>query len=483
MCINLLTVRWLLHALGSTDYGINNVVGGIVAMMSFFTATMSSAAQRFYAYEIGSHQHEGLARVFNSILLVFVGIAIVIILLCECFGPWMINHKLTIPEDRLFAAHIVFQSSLFSFLVNMMVVPMMALVIAKERMGFYSLVSITDAVLKALIVLVINYSNKDKLILYAILLSLIACLNLLFYFIFCKRTYSELHLSLKVDNGMLKKLGAYCGWYLFGSFSTVIRSQGVNILLNMFFLPVINAARAIAYQVNSAVNMFVTSFYQAVRPQIVKRYAAKEFDSMLSLLFNSTKLSYYLVVIIAAPLLVMTPQVLSLWLEEVPDYTILFTRLVIIMTIIETLGLPITTAICADGNIKRFQIVTGVLTLLNLPLSYLALRLGASPESTMIIAILLSIITQFARMLFAKRTLKMDLNKYLIMLIQLLGISLLIFSIPILIYHYLSITTVIQSILFIILMIIYSLCIIFMLGLSQTERKLIYNYLRPKING
>lgn len=482
MCLNLIAVRWLLQALGSTDYGINNVVGGVVAMMSFFTATMSSAAQRFYSYEIGINNQNGLTTVFNTIACVFVGISIVIIIFCEFFGPWIINSYLTIPEKRLFAAHVVFQASLLSFLINMMVVPMMALIIASEKMGFYSVISITDAVLKTIIILFVAHSNTDKLIMYAILLVLIAIVNLLAYFIYCKFLFPFIRIFVKIERTVLKELGEYCSWYLLGSFSAVIRSQGVNILLSVFFLPAVNAARAIAYQVNNAVGLFVSSFYQAVRPQIVKRYAANEMDSMLALLISSTKLSFYLVIIIAAPILVLAPNVLSLWLQDVPPYTALFTRLVLIITVVETLGHPLTTAICADGNIKRYQIATGGLTLLNLPLSYIALKMGAAPDFTMVVAIVITFITFAVRIYFAKQTVYLDVKGYVKMIFQLTIITLLIVSGQLLIIcsGTFILATWMQMFLCLIAMLIYGIGIIIIVGLTDNEKKLLLSFFKVK---
>ena len=485
MCINLIAVRLLLHALGETDYGIFNVVGGVVAMLTFLSSSMSSAAQRFYACCLGCNDDNGLKKIFGVSITTFILIVFVTVILAETAGLWIVNHKLVIPDSRFLATNWVYQFSIITFSINMLCVPFIALVIASERMNFYTLVSIIDAVLKLLIIFAIKNSTSDRLILYSGLYMTIALANIVAYSIYIRTKFRAVQIIPMFDRSLFRQLFSYCSWYMFGSIAQVVRSQGINILLNMFFNPIINTARGLAYQVNAAVNMFVTSFYQAVRPQITKRYAAGEFDSMRSLVVSSTKLSYFLVLLISVPLLIFMPEVLNIWLKDYPENTVLFTRLVIIITMIETLGYPLSTAVCADGKIKWYQIVTGGSLLINLPLSYLVLYLGYGPQSTMYVAIGLAVVTHAIRMYFAKSVFQMDLAKYGVMLVSICITSLFAFALPIVIRNFVDeVVSVNGMIYYIVLDIMWVLGIVTAIGLNRQERelaiKLVRNFLRKK---
>lgn len=480
MCINLIAVRLLLQTLGETDYGIYNVVGGVVAMLTFLSSTMSSAALRFYSYYMGKNDAEQLNKVFRVSILTFIVIVLVAVMLAETAGLWLVNTQLTIPENRLYASNWVYQLSIITFSINMLVVPFMALIIATERMDFYAIVSMIDAFLKLGIIFVIKESSVDKLILYSSLYTIISLANIIAYGSFIKLKHRKLLITPLWDRGCFIQLFSYCGWYMFGSVSTVLRSQGINILLNIFFNPAINAARGLAYQVNSAVNMFVTSFYQSVRPQITKRYAADEMDSMRSLVLKSTKLSYYLVLLIAVPLLIWMPNILSLWLDTVPDYTVLFTRLVIVATMIDTIGHPLTTAVCADGNIKWFQIITGCIVLMNLPISYLFLKLGYPPQITIYIAIVVAVIVQIIKMYFSRKVYHLDLIVYIGLMGKLLIITIISLIIPFLISRIWFVDNLFSLSVVLILVLIYISIIIYLIGLDNSDREMLKRILTRK---
>lgn len=483
MCLNLVSVRLLLQALGATDYGIFNVVGGIVAMLTFLSSSMSSASQRFYACAIGAKDYTGLWKVFGVSLTTFFIIVAITVLLAETGGLWLVNNKLIIPEDRFDAVNWIYQFSIVTFSVNMLCVPFIAFVVASEKMNYYAIVSIIDAVLKLIIILVINIVSVDKLIFYGGLYMLIAFANIIAYTVYVKIRYREIRIMPCWDKFLFHQLFSYCSWYMFGAVAQVVRSQGINVLLNMFFNPIVNTARGLAYQVNAAVNMFVTSFYQAVRPQIIKRYAAHELDSMKTLVISSTKLSYYLVLIVSVPLLVLMPEILKLWLHEYPDNTILFTRLVIIVTMIETLGNPLTTAICADGKIKWYQIVTGSSILLNLPISYIALRLGCAPQSTMYIAIGIAVLTHVIRVYYAKQMFDLDTYGYCKVLVIIAIVTVLGAFVPVVFRNFVSVNSILSIVSLAILYSGWVMIIVMFIGIDKNERlyaKLITQYIRKR---
>ena len=472
MCINLVAVRLLLQALGETDYGIFNVVGGVVAMLSFLSSTMSSASQRFYACHLGTNNVVELRKVFGVSVSTFILIVIVSVIIAETFGLWVVSSKLTIPLERMHAAYWVYQFSIVTFSMNILCVPFVALVIASERMNFYAIVSVVDSVLKLIIILLISVLSYDKLLFYGGLYMLISFANIIAYIAYTRKCFrNEVGIRPLWDAKSFKDLFSYCSWYMFGSVAQVVRSQGINILLNIFFNPIVNTARGLAYQVNAAVSMFVTSFYQAVRPQIIKRYASEEYDSIQSLVINSTKFSYYLVLLFAIPLIVLMPEVLGLWLHTIPDNAVLFTRLVIIITMIDTTGFPLSTSICADGNIKLFQIVSGCILLLNLPVSYIFLRMGGKPETTMYIAILMAIIAQVVRVHFAKNLYNLNLKKYGKMTIVLLLTTILSFALPGILKEYIPTIGIMNLVLHLSVDIIWIMLVVMSIGLNVDERK------------
>ena len=482
MCINLLAVRLLLQVLGETDYGIFNVVGGIVTMLSFLSSSMSSATMRFFSYNIGKGDNKNLRKLFSVSLMVYIGIIIISVLLAETGGLWFIYNKLLIPDSRFQAAFWVYQFSVVTFSLNMMSVPFMALIISSEKMNFYVLLSIFDAVLKLVIIGIVHYMDGDKLILYVALFTSISIANIVAYLLYVKACYRQVEIIPRWDTVCFRELFSYCSWYMYGSVSQLIKNQGINVLLNMFFNPVINAARGIAYQISSVMTTFVNSFYQAVRPQITKRYASGEIESMRSLVYQTTKMSYYLVLIISLPLLIILPEILSLWLVQVPDHTVLFTRLVIIATIIETLELPLNTAICSNGNIKWFQLVTGTIVIMNLPISYIFLKLGYSPQITMIVAIAIAVLAQIARILFAKLVFGLNIKEYLILISKLGMTSLIAIIVPLLVRWKLQdIFRLDLLIRYIAISLLYILIVIYLVGISTKERATLNYYVNSYI--
>ena len=413
MAVSLFTVRVVLNALGAEDYGINNVVGGVVTMFSFLTSTMISASQRFFAFYLGQKDYKKLADYFSMSFWCYLGLIVIVFILAETLGLWFVKTQLTIPEERMGAAMWVYQCSIVSFSFSILTIPFNSMIIAREKMNIYAIGGLLEVFLKLGVAYLIFISPFDKLKAYAVLLSLMMSSTNVFYILYGYKKFSECHVKKIWDVIIFKDVVNYSGWSLFGAIAGVFRSQGINILLNMFFNPVVNAARAIAYQVNNALNLFVTNFYKAVQPQITKYYAAGDQDNMMTLVFRSSRFCFYLIFLLSLPILLETPFILSTWLKTVPENTVLFTRLVILTAIVDSTSYPLQSSISATGRIKYFQIVTGGLLILNLPIAWFFLNMGYPPEVTMYIAITISCIAQITRILFSKHYNNMSVRAYL----------------------------------------------------------------------
>jgi O-antigen/teichoic acid export membrane protein len=404
MLIGLYTVRVILHALGGEDYGIYNVVGGFVTMFSFITETLVSASQRFFAYSIGRGEKDMLNRYFNTSLLCFLILGVFMLLLIEGVGYWFVNYKMIIPDDRLEAANWVLQFSIFSFIVRVITVPYSAMVVSHEKLAIYAVISVLDSFLLLGIALLLQSVSADRLKIYALGMFGISLISSILYILLCKYYFKEdSRIKLKYEAILINEMLGYSGWYMFGTLAMMVRSQGINMVLNLFFGPIVNAARGIAFQINNALNQFVNSFYNAVRPQITKMTASENNHGMISLVFNSSLISFFLMSLLAVPLIAEMPFVLSIWLSDYPEHTVMFSRLVIITALIDTLGYPLTTAVCASGRIKWFQIVTGVILTLNLPLTYFLFKIFPNPDIAFYVSIGFAAIAQVARMFFMNR--------------------------------------------------------------------------------
>lgn len=412
--VSLYTTRVILHALGAEDFGINNVIGGVVVMFVFISETMSSASQRFFSCEVGLCNRIKLNRYFITTIESYIILSLLLFVIVEITGYWFVNYKLVIPFNRLLAANWVLQLSIIAFIVRMMSVPFGAMIIAYEKIAVFALVGLIDSLLTLVAAFFIQSYSGDRLIVYSLFLLSLAVANTLFCVIFCHYKFQDdVKLRFYWNRQMFIELISYSGWSLFWTLANVVRSQGLNILLNVFFNPVVNAARAIAYQVNNVLNQFTNSFYQAVRPQITKYTARGENEQMMDLMFSSSRISFFLLTLVTIPLIVKTPYILSIWLGDVPQYTATFMRLVIAVAMIDALGHPPTTAICATGKIKWFHITIGSVLIMNLPISYMILRIGGEPYMVFVISVIMSSIAHGLRMQFMKKMHGMNIAKYL----------------------------------------------------------------------
>lgn len=408
MAVTLYTSRIILKVLGVEDFGIYNVVGGFVVMLGFLNNAMASATQRFLSFEIGKENRKQLQNVFSMSVNIHFIIMVIILIFSETIGIWFVKTQLIIPAERLLAAKWVFQFSILTLMVNIISVPYNAMIIAQERMNVFAWVSIVEVVLKLFVVIMLQWYGADKLILYSVLIFIISLIIRIIYGIYCGRNFIESKFKIYWDKKLFKLMINYAGWNLWGDAAVTIMGQGINVLLNMFFGPVVNAARGIAYQLNGAINRFVSNFQMAMRPQIIKSYAINDLKYMHQLIYQGAKYSYFLLLFLSLPVIMETPLILQLWLTKVPEYTITFTRLVIINNLINSISGPLMTAAQASGKIKVYQGIVGGLLLLNLPVSYIFLKLGFSPYVTFYVSIGFSLIALYIRLIIVSPLVKLS---------------------------------------------------------------------------
>lgn len=413
MAVALYTSRVVLDVLGVEDFGVYSVVGGVVILFSFFNSSMSSATQRFFSYELGRNDLKKLSHTFNASVNIHLLIGVLVLILAETLGLWFVNNKLNLPLDKLDTIQWVYHFSVLSFLLGIVRVPYNAMIIAQERMEAYAYFSIIEVVLKLLIVYLLIVVEANKLFFYALLVFAVTLLIALMYVLYCIKNFKESKYQFYYDPALYRTLLSYSGWSLFGNIASVAKSQGSNILLNLFFGPIANAAYAITLQVQSAVNLFVSNFQLAVNPQIIKSYASKDENTTFDLVFKSSKYSFYLVLIIVIPIVFNIDAVLSLWLTEAPKYSSSFIVLCLINLLIDSISGSLMISVQATGKIKYYQIVVGTLLFLNLPLSYFGLKHFDNPEIIFYISICISLLAFVARLFFLDRLMKFPIKKYL----------------------------------------------------------------------
>lgn len=411
--IGLYISRAILQALGVEDFGIYNVVGGIVLMFSFINSGMVASTQRFISYELGKKDTGRLQQVFSVAVSVHLLLALIILVLAETIGLWFLNARMNIAPERLYAANWVYQCSILAFALTVLSVPYNACIVAHEHMKAFAYVSILDYSLRLLAVLLLPFVSCDKLIVYSISILLIAVIIRLIYGFYCKYHFEECTYQFSRDKRLFTEMFSFAGWSFIGNLGFSVKDQGINILINLFFGAVVNAARGIAYQVSSVVSSFMANFQMAINPQITKRYASGETDSMLRLVFASAKYSFFLLMIIVIPLWIRAPYVLELWLGNVPDYTVTFLRLVLIMLLVDSMANPLVVAMQATGKIRNFQLVIALIMVSNLPISYCVLKMGADAYSVMYVAIATSIVGLIARLLLLHALIPFDFGGFI----------------------------------------------------------------------
>ena len=414
MVVSLYTSRVILNALGVVDYGIMGAVGGFVAMFSLISSSLSSAVSRFLTFELGRGDMNRLKSAFSTSLLIHILLAFVIFIVAETLGVWFVNNRMTIPSDRLYAANWIFQASIFSFMFGLFSVPYNASIVSHERMSAFAYIGILDTLLRLMIVLFIAYSQLhfDKLIVYSILLTCLGLVMQCVYLIYCRKHFEECRLKLGFDKEFWKEISAFSVWNFIGCTAGILKDQGVNILLNLFVGPVLNAARGVAGSVNGAVSGFAGNFMTALNPQITKSYASGELKYAHYLVERGSRFSFYILLFFAVPILLETDFILTIWLKQYPEHTLNFVRLVLILSLVDSLSNTLITLQNATGRIRNYQLVVGGILLLNFPLSYACLKLGMAPESTYLIAIAVGIMCMLVRLMFVRKTAQLSMGSF-----------------------------------------------------------------------
>lgn len=379
MIISLYTSRVVLQVLGVNDYGIYQAVGGIVGFLSFVNGALSTGSSRFITFGLGDGNMEKLTNIFSTTLTGHVILALLIVAVAETAGVWFLLYKMIIPPERMDAALWVFHLSVLTAFFTLTQVPYNACIIAHEKMSIYAYVSIVDAVCKLLIVYALTIGQIDKLILYAILHVLLQVSILLFYRSYCINRFKEARFKFTIDKSAFREIISFSGWSLFASSSLALNSQGILVLLNMFFSPAVVAARSISIQVNMAAYHFVSNFQTAANPQIVKRYAAKDYEGSKRLLLQTTRYSYYLMFLLAFPICIVADQLLHLWLGVVPEYTTIFLQLIIIQSLFQVFDTSFYRALYAKGQIRENAMISPTVGFIRFPIIYLLFRCGFSP--------------------------------------------------------------------------------------------------------
>lgn len=414
MFIGLYTSRIVLQALGESDYGIYNVVGGVVAMFAIISGALNAAVSRFITFEMGKGGEAQLNKVYSTAVSIQLILAAIVVIIAEPVGLWFIENEMTISPDRIPAARWVLHFSLLSFAANLMSVPQMASITAHEKMSAYAAIGIMEGLLRFGVALLIMKSSQDRLVYYAALMALSVVVVRMAYGIYCRTHFAECRYRPVFDRTLMKEMFAFAGWNFIGVTAGVLRDHGGNILVNIFSGSVaVNAARGVALQLSNAVQSFVTNFMTAVNPQITKSYAAGDRTYMFSLMRKSSRMAYYLLLVIVLPVLFNTDFLLALWLDEVPEMSVDFARLFLILALSESLSGPLLTGMLATGQIRDYQILVGGLIMLNFPISYIFLKCGASPLVTVYVAIVISQICLFARLYMLRKKMDFPVKEYI----------------------------------------------------------------------
>lgn len=476
--ITLYTTRVILNILGVEDYGVYNVVCGFVSMFAFLNISMSNGIQRFFNFELGKNGVDGANKVYNTALLIQFILAIIIIILTESLGLWYLHNKMVIPDGRMFAAEWIFQFSVMSFLFIIMQAPYAAAVMAHERMDFYAIVSVLDAVLKLGIVFAIPVLPGDKLIVYGLLYSLINISNFVIYYIYCKKNFAEIKIKRYFDKSLFQSMLGFSGWNIFGSISGVMKEQGINLVINLFFGPVVNAARGVAAQINGGLQSFVSNITTPVRPQVVQSYARGEYVRTMNLTYSVSKLSCCFLYLCALPVVLEIDYILRLWLgNTIPDHTNTFVIIVILTSFVNNLNAAVSGVIHASGKMMVYQTVSSTISLMCVPCSYFGLKFGMSPEFALLMVMGWAAISQIASLFILKTIVSYSIRDYVkSVLWPLLAVMIVTFWPALFIHEYMT-SGFIRFLIVGITSVSVSSLGIYYIALNRSERGLINSFL------
>jgi len=482
MAVTLYTSRVVLEVLGVEDFGIYMAVGGFVAMFSVISNSLSASISRFLTFELGRGDKDKVKRIFSTAVLIQCLIGGIIFLLTETFGGWFLNTQMTIPEDRLVAANWVFHFSLLTFVVNLISVPYNACIIAHERMSAFAYIGFVDAIGRLVVTFMISSIAFDHLILYAILMCFVALFVRFLYRWYCKRHFEECYFQWVLDRSLLGDMFGFAGWNFIGASSSVLRDQGINVLLNVFCGPTVNAARGIAMQVSTAITSFSSNFQAALNPQITKSYAAGDLEYVKNLIFKGARLSFYLLLLVSLPILIETKTILSLWLNVVPIHSVLFVRLIILYVMTESVSCTMITLMLATGRIRSYQLIVGGGQMMNFPLAYILLKWGYAPEFTMVGSILISILCLFLRLYMLHNMVGLPIMEFIQkVLLNVIGVCLLALLLPLCLSNCMG-ESWFRFLLNCVVCVFSTILVIYYVGCSRDERLLILLKFRQFVN-
>jgi O-antigen/teichoic acid export membrane protein len=482
--VSLFTTRIMLEQLGVENFGIYNVVGGIVGFLGMLNGSMTSATQRFLAFELGSGDVKSYNRVFSMLLTIFIALSLVLMIVAIAIGPWLINDFIVIPDEKRSVAMWVYYFSVVTFFVSLISIPYMSSIIAHEKMGIYAFMSFIEVIFKLLLVYVLYISAFDKLLTYGFLTMCVAFVITMSYCVYCIYKIKGCNYHFFWEKALFRQLLSYISWNLFGSVTTILNYQGQTLILNLFFGPLVNAAKAISDKINGIVVSFSTNFYMAVRPQIIKSYASGDHDYMFKLVNRSSKFSFYLLFFVTLPLIILMQKILTLWLgaNQVTDNMIVFSQLMLVFSLVNVFESPITTMIQATGNIRKYEIIIGSGVLLVLPICFFLFKIGFPAYYSLIVLISIFIIAQFFRLLIAKQQVGLSIRYYF----NSVFVPVIISAAPsaILSYYlckffpdnffgiiYSAVTCLLISLLF-----------VFFLGLDKSEKNTSINFIKAKLS-
>ena len=480
MLISLYTSRVILATLGVEDFGVYNVVGGMVSMFSIFSASLSTAISRFVTFSLGKGDKDEMQRIFSTAIIVQVALAIVVGLLVELIGVWYLYHKMVIPDGRLTAAFWVLQCTVVTFGLGLFSVPFNAEIIAHEKMSVYAYFSIADAIIALIIVFLLRVIPADKLIVYAVLNLSSSLLMRVVYAIYCRRQFEECRFRLQFEKRLLKEIGSFAGWNLLAQGAWILNTTGVGLLVNSFYGVTMNAARGVANQVNGAIGKFASNFMVAVDPQITKTYAEGNLNAMHTLISRGTRLSMFLIALFAIPIFIEAPFVLDIWLEEVPDKAPLFTRLAILASLVNNVGGPLVTSQLATGNIKRYQIIITLCGFWAFPLTWVAYRMGLPVQWAYYIFIVVYFWLIFVRIYLVKDLIKLPVIPYLKqVLLRIAWVLAASCVLPVWI-HFMMPEGFLRLVVVLVTSTLSLGCCVYYLGAEPAERVVLVNYVKDK---
>lgn len=478
MAISLYTSRVVLSTLGETDYGIYNVVGGFVSMFAIISGAMTTATQRFLSFEIGKKEKGNITAVFTTAVMIHIFLSVLVLIFAETFGLWFLNSVMNFPHDKYIAANWVFEFSVITFIINVISIPYNAALIAYEKMSAFAYVSIIEASLKLLIVYLLIATDTNKLVLYAALLASVSIIIRIIYGIYVKVHFPKCHCTWVLDKGIKKNMFSFVSWNLIGSITSILKEQGINVVLNVFFGATVNAARAVAYQVSNAVSSFIGNFQLAMNPQIVKLYAQDEKKKMFELVFRGAKYSFMLLLTLSIPIIIEAPYILSIWLKKVPDYTVLFLRIVLLTALVDSMSHTVITAMQASGKLKLYQVVIGGILVMTIPISYVFLKMDFPPYAALMVSLGISVICHFVRLVILNKTIGLPIYSFLREVsLRALLISCIAIILPLWIYKLLT-QDFVSFILVCFISVISTVTTCYIVGMNRNERITLTKYVR-----